>query len=143
MFSVIELYSASSTEVKGDNVYSPLISHVIYLSLGLGMVLVMQNLHYKYYRKMAWWVAGFSAALVVYSNSAGVVINGAVRAIAIAGFTIQPPEIAKLAVVLVLAKIMAKHQEKRGVDKTGIFLSCAVIAVFALLLFKTALPIRC
>ncbi|MDE6243207.1 MAG: hypothetical protein K2M14_04260, partial [Muribaculaceae bacterium] len=40
IFSVIELYSASSTEVKDDNVYSPLVTHVTFLALGLGLVLL-------------------------------------------------------------------------------------------------------
>lgn len=139
IFSVIELYSASSTEVKSDNVYRPLISHATFLILGLGLVLVMQNIHYKFYRKCAWFIMWGAVALVIYSNYFGVNINGAIRAIRVAGFTIQPPEIAKLAVVLVLAKIMAKHQMRHGITNYGIVISVMVIGLFAGLLFRNGL----
>ncbi len=139
IFSIVELFSASSTEVKSDNVYSPLISHVIFLVIGFGLVCLMQNIHYKYYRKSAWAVFWLSVGLVVYSTYFGININGAVRAIRVAGFTVQPPEIAKLAVVLVLAKIMSKHQMRHGVDNTGIILSLGVLGLFAGLLIKHGL----
>lgn len=139
IFSVIELYSASSTEVKSDNVYRPLISHATFLILGLGLVLVMQNIHYKFYRKCAWFIMWGAVALVIYSNYFGVNINGAIRAIRVAGFTIQPPEIAKLAVVLVLAKIMAKHQMRHGITNYGIVISVMVLGLFAGLLFRNGL----
>lgn len=139
IFSVVELFSASSTEVKADNVYSPLITHALYLFLGFGIVMLLQNIHYKYYRKSAWVFMWISAGLVIYSNFFGVVINGAMRAISIAGFTIQPAEIAKLAVVLVLARIMSKYQVRHGVANRGIVLSLLVLALFAGLLFKNGL----
>lgn len=90
IFSIVELFSASSTEVKSDNVYSPLISHVIFLLIGFGLVCLMQNIHYKYYRKSAWAVFWLSLGLVIYSTYFGININGAVRAIRVAGFTVQP-----------------------------------------------------
>ncbi|MBD5232223.1 MAG: FtsW/RodA/SpoVE family cell cycle protein [Bacteroidales bacterium] len=136
IFSVIELYSASSTEVKDDNVYSPLVTHVTFLALGLGLVLLFQNIHYKYFRKCAWAFMFLSVGLVIYATLFGVNINGAMRAIRFAGITIQPPEIAKLAVVLVLAKVMSKHQMRHGVDNRGIIISLAIIGLFAVLLYK-------
>jgi len=139
IFSIIELYSASSAEVRGENVYSPLITHALYLFIGLGLVCVMKNIHYKYYRKLAWPAAVFAALLLLYSNLFGININGAMRAISVAGFTVQPPEIAKLAVVLVLARIMAKYQMRHGVTNKGIILSLAVLGTFAALLFRNGL----
>ena len=46
LISVVELFSASSTEVHGDNVYMPLIRHVIFLGIGLGIVLWLQRTPY-------------------------------------------------------------------------------------------------
>ena len=45
IFSLVELYSASSSEVSADDIYKPLIQHAIFLFLGFGLVLVMQNIH--------------------------------------------------------------------------------------------------
>ena len=39
MISVVELFSASSTEVSGSNVYGPLIRHGMFLVMGFGIVL--------------------------------------------------------------------------------------------------------
>ena len=47
VFSVVELYSASSSEVKAANVYHPLMSHAMFLVVGLGVVMITQNIHYK------------------------------------------------------------------------------------------------
>lgn len=138
--SIIELYSASSSEVTSDSLYRPLISHVKFLILGLGVMCLFQKLHYRVFRKWAWVAAVVCAGLVVISNYTGVVINGAQRAIALpGGFTIQPPEMAKLAVVLVLARIMAKHQKSGGVTTRGIVQSAIVVAVYAGLLWKNGL----
>lgn len=89
MISVIELFSASSAEVSGTNVYMPLIRHGIFLVLGLGLVLVLQNIHYGYYSRFAWFLALISFFLLLISNFIGIEINGAQRAINVAGFTIQ------------------------------------------------------
>lgn len=139
VISVMELYSASSTEVEAANVYHPLMQHVVFLLAGLGVVIIMQNIHYKYYRKFAWAFAFFAMALVWYGNHHGVMANGAMRAIRVMGFTVQPPEIAKLALVVVLARIMAKNQMRHGVTNKGILLSLGMLAAFGLLLYANGL----
>lgn len=139
IFSVVELYSASSSEVRGSNVYQPLIHHLLFLFMGFIVVWTMQSIHYKYYRKFAWAFTIISIGLVYYSNSFGVVANGAMRAISILGFTIQPPEIAKLALVLILARVMAKNQMRHGITTKGVIISVLIICVFGLLLYANGL----
>lgn len=137
--SVIELFSASSSEVSGSNVYMPLIRHAIFLALGLGIVLALQKTHYGYFSRLAWFCAILSLGLLVMSNFFGVEINGAQRAIRIAGFTLQPPEIVKLTVVVLLAKILGQHQEVRGVTNKGVIEAAAVVILFGGLLWKNGL----
>lgn len=139
VFSIVELYSASSSEVDAANVYHPLMQHLMFLLTGLCVVLVMQNIHYKYYRKFAWLFAIFAIGLVYYGNHHGVVANGAMRAIRVFGFSIQPPEIAKLALVVLLAHIMGKNQMRHGVTNKGIIISLLMLAVFGALLFTNGL----
>lgn len=139
VFSVVELYSASRSQVNGANVYQPLIQHVTFLFLGLCIVLVMQNIHYKYYKKLAWVLAVITLILVYYSNHHGVLANGAMRAISIKGITVQPAELAKLALVLVLARIMANNQMRHGVTNKGIILSLAMLGTFCAMLFANGL----
>lgn len=137
--SVIELFSASSSEVSGANVYMPLIRHAIFLVLGLGIVLAFQNTHYGYISRLAWFCAVVSLGLLLLSNFIGVEINGAQRAIRVAGFTLQPPEIVKLTVVVLLAKILGQHQEVRGVTTKGVIQAAGVVILFGALLWKNGL----
>ncbi len=139
LISVVELFSASSTEVSASNVYSPLIRHSIFLALGLGVVLWLQNTHYILMRRFAWIFAILSLGLLVMSTVAGVEINGAQRAIRVAGMTIQPAEIVKLSVVLLLASILSKNQTPGGVTNRGIITSAIVVVVFAIFLYKDGL----
>lgn len=136
IYSVVESYSASSSEIVGNKVFGPLISHVGYLLLGFLVLLIFCNIHYKYYRKYAWWFGALAVGLMIWAANGGVMINGAQRAVRIAGFTVQPPEIAKLALVVVLAKVIAKNQMHLGITNKGMFIALAVTAVFCLLLFR-------
>ena len=88
LISVVELFSASSTEVHGDNVYMPLIRHVIFLGIGLGIVLWLQRTPYMVINRFAWVFALFSLGLVLLSTLFGESINGAQRAIRVAGVKI-------------------------------------------------------
>ena len=136
LISIVELFSASSTEVSSSNVYSPLIRHGIFLGLGLLIIIALQRTHYIMFRTFAWVFAIISLGLLVLTSIAGVEINGAQRALRIAGMTIQPAEMVKLAVVLVLAKILSKNQTPGGVTNKGIIMSAVVVVVFAAFLYK-------
>lgn len=139
MVAVIELFSASSAEVSGGNVYMPLIRHAIFLALGLGLVLGLQNTHYGYFSRFAWFFAMLSLGLLIFSNFFGIEINGAQRAINIAGFTIQPAEIVKLTVVMLLATILGRHQQPRGVSNRGMIEAAIIVIVFGGCLWKNGL----
>lgn len=139
MVSVVELFSASSTEVSGSNVYMPLIRHGIFLAVGLVIIVALQNIHYGYFSKFAWFFAVVSLGLLFLSNLIGVEINGAQRAINIVGFTIQPAEIVKLTVVVLLATILGRNQEPRGVTNKGMIQAAIVVIVFGGSLWKNGL----
>ncbi|MDE6340578.1 MAG: FtsW/RodA/SpoVE family cell cycle protein, partial [Muribaculaceae bacterium] len=64
---------------------------------------------------------------------------GAQRALRIAGMTIQPAEMVKLPVVLVLAKILSKNQTPGGVTTKGIITSAVVVMAFAAFMYKDGL----
>lgn len=139
IISVIELYSASSSEVSGSNVYSPLIRHGLFLLVGFGFVLWLQKTPYTIINKFAWIFAVFSLGLLLISSFIGVEINGAQRAIHVAGVTIQPAEIVKLSVVCLLASILGKNQTPGGVTNRGVITSAIVVVIFGGCLWKNGL----
>ncbi len=137
--SVIELFSASSMEVKAGNVYAPLIRHTAQLIIGLCIVLTFQKVHYRKFRDAAYIFAFFALGLIIFSSFFGININGAQRAIRLPGFTLQPAEIAKLAVIMTLATILAKNQMPRGVTNAGVIKSAALVLVFSAFLYRNGL----
>lgn len=139
VISVIELFSASSTEVSAANVYMPLIRHGIFLVMGLGLVLLIQNIHYKNISRVAMLMAIVSLGLLLFSNMFGIEINGAQRAVSIAGFTIQPAEIVKYTVVILLARILGREQKGGGISTKGVVSAALVAVVFAGCLWKNGL----
>lgn len=139
IISIIELFSASSSEVSSGNVYGPLIRHGIFLLLGFGIVLGLQRTHYVLFQRWAWILAGFALILLVISSVAGVEINGAQRAIKIVGMTIQPAEIIKLAAVLLLARILSKNQAPQDVTNGGVIKCALVVVLFGACLWSNGL----
>ncbi len=131
LISVVELFSASSSEVTAGNVYSPLIRHGIFLVMGLGLVLWIQRIPYVIISKLSWVFAVVSLVLLVLSAVVGVEYNGAQRALRLAGMTIQPAEISKLAVVCVLATILGKNQRPGGVSNRAVITSAIVVVAFS------------
>lgn len=137
--SVIELFSASSSEVSAANVYSPLIRHSLFLVGGLGLVLLLQNVHYIRISNLSVLMALGSLALLLLSNFVGIEINGAQRAISIAGLTIQPAEIVKYTVVILLATILGRCQSPGGISTKGMLIAAVSVVIFAGCLWKNGL----
>lgn len=139
LISIVELFSASSSEVRGSNVYAPLIRHCIYLGIGFVIVLFLQKTHYGYFSRFAYFFGILSFGLLILSTFFGTDINGASRAITIAGFTIQPPEIVKLTVVVVLATILGRNQQPGGVTSKAVVLVALIVIGFSGLLWINGL----
>lgn len=139
VISVIELFSASSTEVVGANVYTPLIRHGRFLLVGLGLVLLIQRIPYTIIGRYSWIFAIFTLGLLILSSVIGVEINGAQRAIPIGGSTIQPAEISKLAVVCLLAYILGRNQLPGGVTNRGVITAAVVVVVFCACLIRNGM----
>ncbi|MDE7402849.1 MAG: FtsW/RodA/SpoVE family cell cycle protein [Muribaculaceae bacterium] len=139
VISVIELFSASATEVDGSNVYGPLLRHGMFLVVGFGIVLWLQKTPYTMIGRLAWAMAIFSLGLLLLSSFMGVEINGAQRAFKIAGITIQPAEIVKLTVVCLLASILGKNQTPGGVTNKGVITAAVAVVIFGACLWKNGL----
>ena len=134
LISIIELYSASAAEVVSTNVYAPLIRHGMFLGIGFVLLYLVQRTHYGYITRFAGVIGVLSWLALAYSTFMGVEINGAQRAFMLGPFTVQPPEIVKLTVIIWLAAILAKSQKRHDVKTSGIVYSAIVVAAFGGLL---------
>jgi len=139
VISVIELYSASSREIMGENVFAPLLRHGKMLLLGVAITVGLSRLKYK------WWVSltpllVFTAVILgFYVLFKGDIINGARRSTTILGIALQPAELLKLAVVLFIALVMSRSQERRGVTTRGIAWCAGFVLLCSGLLFSQGL----
>ena len=81
------------------------------ISLGLGFFGLLP--HYLHVRRAAWMIYGAAVVALAGLPLLGSVINGARRWYALPGFSIQPSEFAKLAVVIGLAAMLRFEGRRR------------------------------
>ena len=115
LFGVVMAYSASSFDGQkymGDSLYY-VKRHVIFLIIGVAFaapfVIYARPWFWRMFSILAYagTIPLLIAVLVIGSTG-----NGAQRWIAIGPLTIQPSEIAKMAIVMFLALIMTKYEKK-------------------------------
>ena len=111
---LIMVLSASSVRsyVIYDDSYAVVKRQLMWVVMGLPAAWIASRLPIKHIRRLAY--PGFITALVLLGLVArfGVTVNGNKNWLALGPFTIQPAEIAKLAIVLWAANIYA-HKERR------------------------------
>lgn len=141
LVSVIELYSASSREVASSTmgVYGPILRHCFMLFVGIIIILSLQRIHYRWFIPFIPVFAVVSAAMMVYVLLCGDIINGARRSFTLFGIMIQPAEFLKLSSVLVIALVMSRMQEPRGVKTKGVLICAVSVIIFGGLLFTQGL----
>lgn len=141
VFSVVEIFSASSQEVKLGNIYAPVIRHALFLGLGIAIVYFLQKVHYKHIYRYIPIFAVLSMIMMFAVLFVGQRINGTMRGLNVGGFTILPAEFLKLAVVLGLAWILSRYQlkGKNDVSKRGTIMACTFILISAGLLVSQGL----
>lgn len=125
--SIIEVYSASSMlSYKTGNFWSPIIKHVGLLGLGwLFMVLIANHVPCKYFRALASPYYFFALSLCWLVLFVGKVNDGS-RWLNLFGFSVQPSEFAKGALVLMVAKIISNMQTDTGIDKKALKYICYI-----------------
>jgi len=99
------------------------------VGVGIGTValLVASRIPYQFYRKIAIPFFVVTVSLLVAVLAVGPVIGGAKRWLPVAGFSFQPSELAKVAVVFALAYLLEKKHKL--VNRFGHFLVPVVFVV--------------
>ena len=115
LISVVEVFSASSTlTYKSQNYLSPLIYHSCMILFGVFVAIVILNIPCRYFKIVTPLLLFISFGTLLWVLVGGESINGANRVIRLAGFTFQPSEIAKGAMVLATAQILSAMQRTDG-----------------------------
>jgi cell division protein FtsW len=108
LISIIAVYSSSSSlAYKNDtSTFTYLFKQMAYVLIGFTGLLICYRIPLKWYRMGSMILLLISAALLLYIVFKGVVLNHAARWIQIGPLSFQPSELAKISVVLYLARIM-------------------------------------
>jgi len=114
MISVIEVFSAtSSLAYRTGDYWQPITRHCIYLLFGVGIVVGVHLVPYKWFQAIPFFLLPISYVLLIVVMFMARV-NGAARWIGVLGFEFQPSEFAKMAIIIVTAFILSKKQTPEG-----------------------------
>ncbi|ODP26952.1 putative lipid II flippase FtsW [Paenibacillus sp. PK4536] len=139
-FGIIMVFSASSSiawtnkNYNFDSLYFTK-KHILYAVIGLVGMFFAMKAHYSKYKK---WFAPFfliTLALLVIVLMVGKELNGARSWLNIFGFSLQPSEFAKLAVILYLAALISKKGDKLRDLRSGYIPVMVVVGLIAGLIF--------
>jgi cell division protein FtsW len=136
---LVMLSSTSAVLAPMDmtSVYSNLRKQAVWLTIGGVMCVFLSR--YDYQKLLRWgpWVLGVACVLLVlcFIKHVGVTINGSPRWLRVAGWTYQPSELGKLALILFLSWWMGKNQRHIAEFKRGFFLPVlCTVPVFILMI---------
>ncbi len=116
LFSILTVYSATGSMAfrqRGGNTEYFLIKHGIFVIGGLVLTYLCYLTHYMQYSRIAPILLVISIPLLVYTIAMGTEVNEARRWITlpVIGFTIQTSDIAKMALIIYVARAISSKQE--------------------------------
>jgi cell division protein FtsW len=117
IFSLLGIYSSTSTlayKMADGNTEYYVTKQMIYAVLGLGLMFLFHRIDYRYYSRIAQvlWIG--SIPLLLYTMFFGTEINSASRWITLplVGLTFQTSDLAKLALIMYLARQLSLKQDQ-------------------------------
>lgn len=117
VISLVAIYSSTGSlayRYHGGDTSFYLIKQLAFLTAGLVVVFITHLVSYRVYYPLSSLLLGISFPLLLVTLMFGANINQASRWIEIPGIgvTFQSSDVAKMAIVLYLAKILSRHQNK-------------------------------
>ena len=120
---------------KDGNTGFYLLRHSFFLALGIGVIYVTHLVPYKYFSRIAVFLLYISVPLLIITLFMGEYVNSANRQLKLFyGLSFQTSDLAKLALVMFIARMLSKHQNNIGNFKdlviplaAWIFLICGLI----------------
>jgi len=126
--SVLNLYSATYPirNMGGSQIF---VKQIYWFSIGIAVFFLMTTFNYFVLERLAYPAYLFSICLLIFVLLMGKVTSGSQRWLSLGAISFQPSEVAKIALVMVLAKFFSKkggYQEYRLRDLWQPFLLLAI-----------------
>ena len=121
LISIIEVFSAASTlTYKSGDHWGPITQHSTLLMVGAVIVVLVHNIPYKWFQVFPIPLLAISCLFLAIVMATGFFtgdrVNGAARWMSFMGIQFQPSEIAKMAVIIATASILARGQNEDGAN---------------------------
>jgi len=114
LISCISIYSAQTTGQYKENF---LLKQIVWYTVGTGIIIGVITLDSDQLKKISWYAYGFGlfllGFLIVAPSGIAPVINGAKAWYRVPGMgSLQPSELVKVFIILVLARVIDEHHQK-------------------------------
>lgn len=135
---LVMVYSVSSVrgaETHADGFYF-LKRQAVYLLIGLGVLMASMRVHAATWRQIAYpaLLVALVLLVLVLIPGIGVQVGGARRWIRFPGFSVQPGEVIKIAMVLYMARSLSRKSDKMHIYSVGVLPHLIMLAIVATLL---------
>ncbi|KAF5058504.1 putative peptidoglycan glycosyltransferase FtsW [anaerobic digester metagenome] len=144
IFSVLAVYSSTGTlafRYQSGNTEYYLIKHLGILLLGFVLMYLAHQVKYKYYARISQLAIYISVPLLAYTLMFGTNVNEASRwyTLPLINLTFQPSDFAKLALIIFVARLLAKKQENIEDFKKGFIAILLPVLLITLLILPANL----
>ncbi len=114
LVGLLAVYSASSAQafriMGGDQEYF-LLKHAMHIGLGLVVMYLIHLLDYRIFARLSNALLLMTIPLLFYTIFSGSELNDAARWISVFGTSFQPSDLAKLTLIIYLAKLLTQRQD--------------------------------
>ena len=139
-FGLVMLYSTMSYEAQMNNISTTqsLKNHIMGIGLGFGMMYIASLVPIIWWKRLAWFAYATSVLLLLLLlTPLGRSSHGATRWLYIGSLSFQPAEIAKVATILVMAKLISKVPRSMRKISTMIKLICVILPLVLMIYLMT------
>ena len=120
--SLIEVFSASSRLTFGKSSFlTPIISHTVHLGIGLLGMWLIHLLHYRLYKVFPVVLVPISIVLLGVLSIRSMNSSGAERWIDMGFFQLQPSELGKIGVIMLVASWLSKLKQDDELSQSNTF----------------------
>jgi len=126
--------SASLAAHRYNSEYFFLKRHFVRVLIGAALLVVVARTDYHVLQRLAPWALGGTVLLLGALLALGSAVRGANRWLSLATVTIQPTEIARVACVVYLAKLLDRKGERMASFREGVLPACMVLGLMAFLI---------
>lgn len=133
VIGIINIYSA--TLIDSNNLYQ---KQLIWFLIGLGFMLLITFINYIHLERLAYPIYGLSIALLIATFLFGRTTAGATRWLNLGFVSFQPSEFAKIAIIIILAKIFSNTAKVpvKGMSTKDLMLPSLLVFIPFILIAK-------